>query len=89
MYVCMTENKTPLLLEEMESRLRHILDECETLYNNLSGEAMDIGSGIHIKIHTDVGSVTLSSPSNNTAGALKVWFNRPIMTPQQIIDRTL
>jgi hypothetical protein len=84
----MTENKTPLLLEEIQSRFRHILNECETLYNSLSGEVMDIGSGTHIKIRTDVGSVTLSSPSNNTPGALTIYFKREILTPEQVIERT-
>jgi hypothetical protein len=85
--VCMTENKTPLLLEEIQSRFKHIFNECETLYNNMSGEAMDIGSGTLIKIRTDAGYVTLSSPSNNTPGALTIWYKREILTPEQVIQR--
>ncbi len=85
--VCMTENKTPLLLEEIQSRFKHTLDECETLYNNLSREVMDIGSGTLIKIRTDAGYVTLSSPSNSTPGALTIWYKREILTPEQVIQR--
>jgi hypothetical protein len=48
---------------------------------------MDIGSGTLIKIRTDAGYVTLSSPSNNTPGALTIWYKREILTPEQVIQR--
>ena len=84
----MTENKTPLLLEGLENRFRHILTECETLYNSLSGEVMDTASGTRIRIPTDAGYVTLSFPSSNMPGALQIWWKREILTPEQIIQRT-
>jgi len=83
----MTENKTPLLLEEIQSRLTHILNECETLYNNLNGEVTDIECGTLIKTRTDAGYATLSIPYKSTPGHLTMYFKKEILTPDQIVHR--
>ena len=58
----MTENKTPLLLEEMTNRLDHILAECEKLYNSWNGDLTGIASGtITLKANTSTSTAYYSS----------------------------
>ena len=83
--LCMTENKTPLLLEEITNRLNHTLVECEKLYNSLSGGVTDIDSGTLIKTRTDAGSATLSLPTNNSEGFMSLYYKRTITDPRLIL----
>ena len=83
----MTENTTPLLLEEIQSRLQNILLECENLYNNLNGDQTDIECGTLIKTRTDAGSATLSIPYKSTPGHLTIYFKKEILTSDQIVHR--
>ncbi len=58
-------NETPIMFEEIQSRMHHIVNEFLQLYNDLNGNQMDIECGTLIEIRTDVGYVRFSRSLGN------------------------
>ncbi len=58
--------ETPLMFEEIQSRMHHIVNEFLQLFNDLNGSQMDIGCGTRIEIHTDVGYVSYNRLLDNS-----------------------
>ncbi len=57
--------ETPLMFEEIQSRMHSIVNEFCQLYNDLNGSQMDIECGTLIEIRTDVGYVRYSRSLDN------------------------
>ncbi len=57
--------ETPLLFEEIQSRMHSIVNEFLQLYNDLNGNQMDTECGTLIEIRTDVGYVRYSKSQDN------------------------
>jgi hypothetical protein len=59
-------NETQPSQEFLEKQLILTVEEWTNIFNDWCGNQKDIECGIRTKIHTDAGSVTLSSSSNNS-----------------------
>ncbi len=66
-------NETPLLFEEIQSRMHSIVNEFLQLYNDLNGSQMDIECGTLIEIRTDVGYVRYSKSLDNYS-TMQCWL---------------
>lgn len=58
--------ETPLMFEEIQSRMHSIVNEFCQLFNDLNGSQMDIECGTRIEIHTDVGYVNFNRLLDNS-----------------------
>lgn len=58
-------NETPLMFEEIQSRMHSIVNEFLQLFNDLNGSQMDIECGTRIEIRTDAGYVNFYRSLDN------------------------
>ncbi len=70
--------ETPLLFEEIQSRMHSIVNEFLQLYNDLNGSQMDIECGTLIEIRTDVGYVRYNRSLDNYSTLTAYLKTKPI-----------
>jgi hypothetical protein len=67
----------------MEKNLMLTVEDWTNIFKDWCGTQKDIECGIHTRIHTDAGSATFSSSSNNFAMALYIKIEIPRGTSQK------
>ncbi len=76
--------ETPLLFEEIQSRMHSIVNEFLRLFKDLNGSQMDIACGTLIEIRTDAGYVRYSRSLDNYT-TMMTWLKKgPLTTKKQI-----
>ncbi len=73
-------NETPIMFEEIQSRMHHIVNEFLQLFNDLNGNQMDIECGTLIEIRTDAGYVRFSRLVDNSC-SMKTYLTT--MSPME------
>ncbi len=78
-------NETPLLFEEIQSRMHSIVNEFLQLYNDLNGSQMDTECGTLIEIRTDVGYVRYSRSLENFTTLVSYLKTKPLPSDTDLL----